>query len=150
MRFRRIGPPGRAAPGGVPADRSAELVAELMPPLSLLDQAEAQARSIREQAARTAAGRRGEAERRAEEIVALAHSRAAGVRARSADRVRRAVEAEAAGILASAEREAAEIRHRAQTRMPLLLDHVSALVIEGMSEHRGQPREGSPRWAPDG
>ncbi|MFI9080227.1 hypothetical protein ACIGW8_27825 [Streptomyces sioyaensis] len=160
MRFRPAGSPGRAAPGGVPADRSAELSAELEPSLALLERAETEARTIREQAARRAAETRRGAEREAAEIVARAHARAHGIRAESVDRVRRAAEAEAAELLASAEREAAVVRRRADARMPVLLDRVSALVTEELDETgtgarkapdvRGAPEEGGPRWAAGG
>ncbi|MFF4948791.1 hypothetical protein [Streptomyces chattanoogensis] len=130
MRFRPAGAPGRAAPGGVPVDRSVELSAELEPSLSLLEQAEAEARAVKQQAARTAEERRLGAEREAEEIVARARARARDVRAQSADRVRRAAEAEAEELLASAEREVVEVRRRAKARMPGLVDRVSAVVWE--------------------
>jgi vacuolar-type H+-ATPase subunit H len=158
MRFRLAGPPGRAAPGGIPADRSAELAAELEPSLSLLDQAEAEARGVRERATRAAARRRAEAERQAEEIVASARARARTVRAESAERIRRTAEAEAAGVLASAESTAAAIRRLAQTRMPALVDRVAALVAEDLRTVRPpagegpgrRTREGSPPWVPGG
>ncbi|MER6310194.1 hypothetical protein [Streptomyces sp. NPDC001657] len=134
LRFRPVGPPGRPAPGGVPADRSAELSAELEPPLTLLEQAEAAARTVREEAARTADATRRAAERQAAEIVARARARANDVRAESADRVRRAAETEAAELLASTERATAVLRRRADARLPALLDRVSALVAEELGD----------------
>ncbi|MFD8544495.1 hypothetical protein [Streptomyces sp. NPDC059649] len=134
LRFRPVGPPGRAAPGGVPADRSAELSAELEPPLTLLERAEAEARTVREEAARTADETRRAAERQAEEIVARARARAHDVRAGSADRVRRAAESEAAELLASSERTTAILRRRADARLPELLDRVAALVAEDLGD----------------
>ncbi|MFG2859180.1 hypothetical protein [Streptomyces sioyaensis] len=134
MRFRPAGSPGRAAPGGVPADRSAELSAELEPSLTSLERTEAEARAIREQAASRASETRRGAERQAAEIVERAHARAHDLRAESADRVRRAAEAEAAELLASAERDAAVVRRRADARMPVLLDRVSALVAEELDD----------------
>ncbi|ARF53377.1 hypothetical protein [Streptomyces gilvosporeus] len=160
MRFRPVGPPGRAAPGGVPADRSAELAAELEPSLALLERAEAEAQSIREQAARRAAETRRGAERQAAEIVERAHARAHDLRAQSADRARRAAEAQAAELVASAERAAAAVHRRADARMPALLARVSALVAEELGgagtaarqtpDAHGAPEEGGPRWAPGG
>ncbi|KUO19290.1 hypothetical protein [Streptomyces dysideae] len=85
MWFRPAASPGRAAPSGVPADRSAELRAELAPPLALLEQAEAEARTVGERAAAAAASRRQEAERQAEAIVAEAREEARRVRARTAE-----------------------------------------------------------------
>ncbi|MFE2183443.1 hypothetical protein [Streptomyces sp. NPDC059455] len=130
LRFRPVGSPGRAAPGGVPADRAAELTAELEPPLSLLEEAEAEARGIRDEAARTAAERCRAAERQAEEIVEQASARAQGLRARTAARGRGQAEAEAAELLAASEREVSAVRSRVEARMPALLDRVARLVAE--------------------
>ncbi|WP_055557996.1 hypothetical protein [Streptomyces sp. NBRC 110028] len=130
LRFRPVGSPGRAAPGGVPADRTAELTAELQPPLSLLEEAEEEARRIRDGAAREAAERRRAAERRAREIVGSAQDRARQARTTSAARIRRDAEAEAAELLATAQREAVAVRRRAEERMPRLLDRVADLVAE--------------------
>ncbi|MEU8875954.1 hypothetical protein AB0D24_33345 [Streptomyces javensis] len=146
LRFRPVGSPGRAAPGGVPADRVAELTAELKPPLSLLEEAEAEARDIRDEAARTAAERRRAAEREAEEIVGQASARAQDLRARMAARVRCQAEAEAAELLAAAEREVAAVRSRSEARMPALLDRVARLVAEdiGMPPAPGAGGRGAP------
>ncbi|MGW2613484.1 hypothetical protein [Streptomyces sp. NPDC001500] len=132
-RFRPAASPGRAAPSGVPADRSAELRAELAPPLALLEQTEAEARSIRERAAAAAASRRREAEVRAGTIVAAAHEEARQVRARTAEQVLRAADGEAAALLAEAEREAVAVRDRAGSRTPALVDRVLALVLEDLA-----------------
>lgn len=150
-RFRPAASPGRAAPGGVPADHSAELRAELTPPLALLEQAEAEARTVRERAAAAAASHLWEAERRAEEIVAEAHEEANRVRARTAEQILRAAEDEVATLLAAAEREAVTVRDRARSRTPALADRVVALVLEDLAVEqaspaplpdRGRPQEG--------
>ncbi|MER8162028.1 hypothetical protein [Streptomyces sp. NPDC094472] len=143
LRFRTAGSPGQAAPGGVPADRARELTAELEPPLSLLEEAEAEARGIRDGAARTAAAKRREAERQAEEIVEQASARARDLRVQSAARVRREAEAEAAELLAAAEREVSAVRSRAEARMPVLLDRVAQLVAEDIGLSR-VPGAGDP------
>ncbi|MFE7896869.1 hypothetical protein ACFU3E_04860 [Streptomyces sp. NPDC057424] len=148
MRFRPAGSPGRAAPGGVPSDRSAQLSAELQPPLALLEQAEAEARTVRERAARRAEQLRTEAAHQAEEIIAQARTRARDVRAEAADRVRRAAETEAAELLTAAERDAAGVRHRAGTRMPALVDRVAALATEELVQ-AGTAVQG-PRGEPGG
>lgn len=145
LRFRPVGSPGRAAPGGVPADRTAELTAELEPPLTLLEGTEDEARHIREGAAREAAEKRRTAERRAREIVERARSRASEAQARNADRVRREAEAEAAELLATAEREAAAVRRRAEERTPPLLDRVARLVAEDIGTPPQAPAGSSPR-----
>ncbi|WP_327312700.1 hypothetical protein [Streptomyces sp. NBC_01235] len=143
-RFRPAASPGRAAPGGVPADRTAELRAELTPPLALLEQAEAEARSVREQADASATARRREAEGQAETIVAAAHEEARQVRARTAEQVLRAAEGEAEALLAEAEREAIAVRDRARSRTPTLVDRVLALVLEDLAADEAStvPQEG--------
>ncbi|MFE9773698.1 hypothetical protein ACFYOV_18920 [Streptomyces sp. NPDC005931] len=128
-RFRPVASPGGAAPVGVPADRSAELRAELAPPLLLLEQVQAEARFIREQAGAQAAARRDETEQRAREIVAEAHREAQRVRTRTAERTVRAAEAEAAVVRTRAEREVAGVAARARGRMPALADRVRATVL---------------------
>ncbi|MFE7761107.1 hypothetical protein [Streptomyces sp. NPDC057438] len=132
-RFRPAASPGRAAPGGVPADRSAELRAELTPPLALLEQTEAEARNIRERADAAVASRRSEAEGQAGTIVAAAHEEARQVRVRTAEQVLRAADGEAAALLAEAEREAVAVRGRARSRTPVLVDRVLALVLEDLA-----------------
>ncbi|MET9848345.1 hypothetical protein ACFZC6_38045 [Streptomyces ossamyceticus] len=148
-RFRPAASPGRAAPSGVPADRSAELRAELAPPLALLEQAESDARTVREQADDAAASLRHEAERQAEATVVAARAEARRVQARTAEQVLRAAEGEAAALLAEAEREAVAVRDRARSRTPALADRVLALVLEDLAEERERqaperehPREG--------
>ncbi|MCZ4602789.1 hypothetical protein O3S80_03170 [Streptomyces sp. Lzd4kr] len=136
-RFRPAATPGRAAPSGVPADRSAELRAELAPPLALLGQAEAEARTVRERAEAAAAARRQSAEQQAEAIVAAARAEADGVRERAADQALRAAEGEAAALLAEAEREAAAVRDRAGRRTPALVGRVVALVMEDLAPGEG-------------
>ncbi|MET9132926.1 hypothetical protein [Streptomyces antibioticus] len=125
--------PGRAAPGGVPADRSAELRAELAQPLALLEQAEADAQSVRERAGTAAAARLQEAEILAEELVAEAREEAPRARESAAERSLRAAEAEATDLLADAEREAAAVHDRAGGRMPALTERALALVREDIT-----------------
>ncbi|WP_367325739.1 hypothetical protein [Streptomyces sp. HUAS ZL42] len=147
-RFRPAASPGRAAPGGVPADRSAELRAELAPPLALLEQAEAEARTVRERADDAAASRRRQAERQAEAIVAEAGEEALRVRERAAEQVLRAAEGEAAALRAAAEREAAAVRNRARTRTSPLADRVVALVLEDLAPGKGSSPAPPPHRAP--
>jgi hypothetical protein len=138
-RFRPAAAPGRAAPSGVPADRSAELRAELAPPLALLEQAEVEARALRERAEAAAAARRRSAERQAKAIVAASRAEAARVRERAAEQALRAAEGEAAALLAEAEREAADVRDRARSRTPALADRVLALVRADLAVGEGAP-----------
>ncbi|MGW2512243.1 hypothetical protein ACWC0A_23135 [Streptomyces scopuliridis] len=151
MRFRPVGLPGPAAAGGVPADRSAELAAELEPRLALLQETEAEARRVREQAAEEAARRRELAERTAAKIVEQARGGAQRVREQSAARIRDATEAETAALLAAAERDVAALRDRVERRMPALVDRVVAGLIEDLAAIDNERQEGSsPRWAPGG
>ncbi|AMW08602.1 hypothetical protein A4E84_03160 [Streptomyces qaidamensis] len=138
-RFRPVASPGRAAPGGVPADRSAELNAELSPPLALLGQAEEEARAVRARAEAAAASHRREAQGQAEQIVAEAREEADRVRARTAEEVLRAAEAESAALRAEAEREAAAVRDRARSRTPELSGRVVALVREDIATEQPSP-----------
>jgi len=142
-RFRPAASPGRAAPTGVPADRAAELSAELAPPLALFERTQAEARSVREQAAEASASRRHEAERQAEALVAAARHEARGVRTRTAEQVLRAAESRAVSLLAEADREAAALHGRARDRMPVLAGRAVALVLEdlGAQGHRPPDRE---------
>ncbi|MFF1273601.1 hypothetical protein ACFVZC_09360 [Streptomyces marokkonensis] len=147
-RFRPAASPGRAAPGGVPADRSAELRAELAPPLALLERAEAEARAVRERAADAAASRLREAEGQAGAIVAGARAQAPLIRARAAERVLRAAEGEAAALRAAAEREASAVRDRARTRTPVIADRVVDLVLQDLAADGASPPVRAPQRAP--
>ncbi|MER6092288.1 hypothetical protein [Streptomyces bluensis] len=147
-RFRPAASPGRAAPGGVPGDRSAELRAELAPPLALLEHAEEEARTVRERAAGTAASRRREADRQAEAIVAEAREEAGRIRAGAAEQVLRAAEGEAAALRAASEREATAVRDRARARTCPLADRVLALVLEDLAAQEGPPPGPAPQGAP--
>ncbi len=151
MRFRPVGLPGPAAAGGVPADRSAELAAELEPQLTPLQGTEAEARRVRAQASAEAVRRREAAERMATEIVGQARAAAPRVREQSAARIHDATAAETAALLAAAERDVAALRDRVGHRLPPLVDRVAAGVIEDLSTPDDERREGgSPRWAPGG
>ncbi|MDX3633419.1 MULTISPECIES: hypothetical protein [Streptomyces] len=146
-RFRPAAAPGRAAPGGVPADRSAELAAELGPPLALLEDVQTEAEAIRERAEQDATRTRREAERQAAEIIMAAREGAPAVRARSADGVVREAEEEAAELHTAAGAEAAAVRKRAVTRMPALVDRVSALVNDDLTALKAATDE--PPGGPD-
>ncbi|WP_329190699.1 hypothetical protein [Actinacidiphila glaucinigra] len=132
MRFRPTGLPGAAAAGGVPADRSAELRAELEPALAALDSTGALARTMLEAANHEAARRRETARRQAAEIVQAAHVRAEKETARVMDRERSATRAELVRIRAGAERELAELRSRVERRMPGFVDRLAADCTEAL------------------
>ncbi|MGW2374730.1 MULTISPECIES: hypothetical protein [Kitasatospora] len=139
-RFRPAGTPG-APTVGVPADRAAELAAELEQPLGGLAQAQAEAAAIRAEAAAEAERIRQEAVRNAERIVELAHARALRVRAEAAAVAGHAASARAAELAADAEQAADRIRSRARERMPALADRAAALALEPADDpgrHRWQ------------
>ena len=143
QRFRLAGTPGAAAAPGVPADRLAELSAELDPLLTRLDDACAEADRVRADAAEEAQRRRHQAEEQARADVAAARSDADAERADAAARVRRHADEERERMLAEAEREAARISHRAADRMPEYVDRVLAGVRATVLTGQG-PSEGGP------
>ncbi|MGK4585292.1 hypothetical protein [Kitasatospora sp. HPMI-4] len=137
-RFRPTGTPGAAATG-VPADRAAELAAELGPSLNQLTQAQNEAATIRADAADRAEQVRREAAEQAAELIAQARAGAPKVREEAGAAVRRSVEAEVARLLDAAERSAEQVRRRARERMPALVDRIAAEAFRP-PEERGRPR----------
>lgn len=123
-RFRPAGTPGAAAQRGVPADRTADLTAELEPVLVLLDDAESTAASIRQAAVADAARRHAEAAQEADAIVARARADADTARAEVAGRVRREAQDEASAAMAASERRVTLLRARVTARMPVYVDRV--------------------------
>ncbi|MFH9348055.1 hypothetical protein [Kitasatospora sp. NPDC017646] len=137
-RFRPTGAPGASATG-VPADRAAELAAELGPSLAELTQAQEEAAAIRAAAAQEAENMRRMAAQRAEEIVAEARDQAPQVRAEAASAVRRPAEAEAGRLLAAADRAVTDVRRRITERMPALVDRAAAQALP-QAEKPGRSR----------
>jgi regulator of protease activity HflC (stomatin/prohibitin superfamily) len=128
QRFRPAGAPGTAAAAGVPADRVAELSAELEPVLALLDEATREAVRIRAEGSREAARLRAAADRRARTTVAAATREAEGDRLAAAARVNDRAAAEAAKTLAAARLEAAALHRRADEHLQEYADRVLAEV----------------------
>lgn len=128
QRFRPAGAPGTAAAAGVPADRVAELSAELEPVLAQLDETGEEAVRIRAEGSREAARIRAEAEQRARTMVATAVREAEGDRLAAAARVNQRAAAEAAQTVAVARAEAAELRREADERLQQYADRVLAAV----------------------
>jgi hypothetical protein len=95
-RFRPAGAPGAASRVGVPADRAAELGAELDPVLALLADTQAQC-----------AGIIAHAEREASRIADDAHARAARIAADAVARAQAARDDAAAQVLTAARKKAA-------------------------------------------
>ncbi|MFD8325533.1 hypothetical protein [Streptomyces lydicus] len=127
MRFRPVSTPGPAATG-VPADRTAELAAELTPTLALLDRTAGQAAAVRAAALHEAERIRAEAARQAERLVARAVDRSGRVRTQAAARHSERGRRDAAAIRATGQRDAAALVHRAAARLPAVADRVTSQV----------------------
>ncbi|HEY3259730.1 MAG TPA: hypothetical protein VGJ95_05585 [Pseudonocardiaceae bacterium] len=82
-RLRPVGAPGAAGPAGVPADRSAEIAAELEPVFAALADVEVELRRERDTGEAEAARRRRRAAERSVEILAEARRAAESERPRS-------------------------------------------------------------------
>ena len=128
QRFRSAGTPGAATATGVPADRVAELSAELEPVLARLVAVQEEATRIRAEAESEAERRRQAAVEDASALVAAAHRQAAAERADAALRLARQAEEETAATLAAAERDAMMARRRAAERMPSYVERVVSAV----------------------
>lgn len=101
-RFRPAGAPGAASRAGVPADRAAELSAELEPVLALLADTEAECNRIVAQAHAQAVAIADGARADAAAIAADGRQRAQAARAEAGDAVIAAARAEAAEITRAA------------------------------------------------
>lgn len=155
LRFRPVSTPGPAATG-VPADRTAELAAELTPTLALLDRTAEQAAAVRQAALHEAERIRTDAARRAEQIVAEAVDRSEHVRSRAAAHRRELGRREAAAVRAAGQSDAAALRHRAASRLPAAADRITAEVrrelgLPGLRPRApGRTEGGGGSWAPHG
>ncbi|MFE3650651.1 hypothetical protein ACFXO2_22985 [Streptomyces sp. NPDC059152] len=146
MRFRPVSTPGPAATG-VPADRTAELAAELTPSLARLDSTAAEAEAVRAAARREADRIRRDAARRAEVITARASARSERVRTQAADRRLESGRRESAAISGEGQRAEAALRRRAAARIPVMADRLTDEVRRRLglpslrTEFPGGPRE---------
>ena len=132
-RFRQAGAPGAASMAGVPADRSAELAAELRPVLALLD-------GTQEQCAQVVAQARQEAGR----IVARARQEAGRIAADGGNRAETARGEAAAQLLGNARAQAAAqglAAARSAARPRPADDDVRALVQAAVDLVRAIPGE---------
>jgi hypothetical protein len=131
-RFRPAGAPGAAGRAGIPADRAAELSAELDPVLAMLAATDAEC-------ARLVA----EAEQEASRIAAEAQDRAVSIAADGARRAERARGEAAAQVLAAAQAEGGQAERaaaeRARTRSGPSEDDVRALIQAGVDLVRSIP-----------
>lgn len=130
-RLRPAGIPGAAARAGVPADRVAELTAELAGVFGAFEPVEAECRAIRAAAERDARDVRQRAADQAEAMVADARANAGVQRAAAAAEAARHVSAGREALEADAERLAARIRVRADERMPALVERAMEILREG-------------------
>ncbi|MDH6514848.1 hypothetical protein M2163_008177 [Streptomyces sp. SAI-135] len=137
-RWRPSAPPGRAAGGAVPADRTAELTAELEPTLALLDGTAVEAAAIREDAGRRADERRRVAADEAARTVRTARARALRVRSETAARLRAQAVTDARREDAAARRAVRDLRERARARTPELTARMVARVARDLGAEPGR------------
>ncbi|HEX6919181.1 MAG TPA: hypothetical protein VF314_03025 [Actinomycetes bacterium] len=124
-RFRPVGTPGAAAAGeGVPADRRAELAAELEPVLALLADTQREAARLRDEADAYARRQASEAASAATIRLARARRTAEEERVAAAAALARAADAEAVRTRAAAEQQARSVLSAAARRLPELLARV--------------------------
>ena len=133
-RFRPVGTPGAAAARGVPADRVAELAAELAPVFDLLEVTQKQSAAIRAQADDEADRRRAEARAGADAEVGAARRRAESERAATAAGLARAADVEAEQILAAAGLDADAVREAAARRLPALAAAARSVMAARLAE----------------
>ena len=124
QRFRPAGTPGAASNVGVPADRVAEIGAELAPVFSALADTQEQAAAIRAEAATEAERRRQVAVERAAALVAAARRDEAAERSEAALRTSTRASEESDAVLAAAGHDVEELRRRVARRMPEYVDRV--------------------------
>jgi len=143
-RFRGAGAPGAAATTGVPADRVAELSAELGPVLDLLADTQAEARTIRAEALREAERRRSAGAERARTVVATARRQAAAERAEAAAEVTGLAATESARLDADAQREAEAVRQCSVERLPAYVERAVAAAREALATREAPPPPRTP------
>lgn len=126
--FRPAGAPGAAGSAGVPADRGADLAAELEPVFAQLASTERECVSIAARAGQAAAKVRAREAERARGTIAAARERMDAERAAAVAQMRPNALAKSTAAAVAAEREAAEIRRHAGEHMGSYVDLVVALV----------------------
>ena len=133
-RFRPVGTPGAAAARGVPADRVAELAAELAPVFDLLEATQERSDRIRGTADQEADRRRLEASSGAEAMVSAARRSAESERAATAADLAHAADVAAVQLLATAARDADAVRRSAGRRMPGLAAAVRSSMAARLAD----------------
>lgn len=142
-RFRPAGAPGAAARAAVPVDRSAELEAELVPVLTLLDGVDADCARIVAVARREARRITGAAREEAAAMLVAAERSARTAREQTMQQVLAEARADAAETVASARREALRSRELAGQRIPVLVSRAADLV-RGLGTGEVGPAAGWP------
>lgn len=137
-RFRPAGAPGAAGRAGVPADRSAELDAELGPVLALLGDTRAHCARLLAAAHQEAARITAQAREQSERIAAEGIDRAEAARAAAAAQV-----LDSARARGAAEEQAA--RQRVQSLPVPSEADVQALILAAVQLVRSLPEEGGTR-----
>lgn len=133
-RLRPVGTPGAAARRGVPADRLAEVGAELEPLFELLAEIDAEAARIRGEAAADAARTIRAGEVRAAAVIAAAGERAEAVRAEAAASGRARTAVAEAGLVRAADDHLTVLREGAATGMAAFVDRAVAAARAELRE----------------
>ncbi len=128
-RFRPAGAPGAPTGVGVPAGRLESVRSELTPVLELLDDACAEAESIRRRGREDSERIRQEAYDQAQEILDKARDSVPGRRAEASSRRIEASDQELRRVRAEADTEADRIRERTERVLPALVDRVVELAL---------------------
>jgi len=126
--FRPAGAPGAAGAAGVPADRGADLMAELEPVFAQLAGTEQECANIAVRAGQAAAQIRARDAERARGVLAAARERMDAERADAVAQMRPNAQAKSTAAAVAAEREAAEIRRHAVEHLGSYVDLIVASV----------------------
>jgi hypothetical protein len=126
-RFRPAGAPGAASRAGVPANRAAELSAELEPVLALLAETDAECGRIIAAARRDAERTAGAARQQAAALAADAHDRARAAREAAVEQALAAARAEAGAAVTAAQARAGRRRAAFATSQA---DELAAAAVE--------------------
>ena len=136
-RLRPSGTPGAPSAAGVPVDRVAEVAAELEPVFTALDEIQARATRMRDEARAAAAERRERGREQARSILDEASRRSGAERAEAAAAVKARSAAVVQGILEAAQSDAEQIRATAAQRMPGFGEDIANLAWETVTRTEG-------------
>jgi hypothetical protein len=136
-RFRPAGAPGAAARAGVPADRAAELAAEVEPVLALLDGTYAECQQIIAAARQDADRITAESQAEVAAIGQEGGRQARTARDEAAAEVLAQARAQAQAAAADAAEQAHHIRRLAARRLPVLVATAAGLVQAGLTGAAG-------------